>query len=291
MKPVIIIGAARSGTKLLRSIVASSRMYRSVPFDVNYIWRYGNEDLSHDVLTAQMMTAKTRKFIALRLCKLAGVSPEQGNFVEKSVSNTLRLPFVLRVFPDAKFIFLIRDGRDVTESAYRCWQERPSVGYILQKIRTFPWLTCSKYGCKYVRNVAARVLGLTSSVRTWGPRYEGIDEDLRQLSLWEVCALQWRKSIEHFESSRHLIPVDQLLELRYEDLVTMPKDCAARIANFVNLDGSGQMRRYMADHITQARIGSHLRLSTQELETLDNALGPTLVRWNYPYYGHNKLAA
>ena len=40
---VIIIGAARSGTKYLRDVLATAPNAARVPYDINYIWRYGSE--------------------------------------------------------------------------------------------------------------------------------------------------------------------------------------------------------------------------------------------------------
>ncbi len=47
---VIVIGAARSGTKVLREMLAASPNVAAVSFDVNFIWRTGNEGEANDVL-------------------------------------------------------------------------------------------------------------------------------------------------------------------------------------------------------------------------------------------------
>ena len=46
--PVIVIGAARSGTKVLRDLIASHPRFRAVPYDVNYLWRMGTESVPYD---------------------------------------------------------------------------------------------------------------------------------------------------------------------------------------------------------------------------------------------------
>ena len=46
--------------------------------------------------------------------------------VEKSVSNTLRVRFVDAVFPDAQYVVIVRDGRDVAASARAQWSTRSS---------------------------------------------------------------------------------------------------------------------------------------------------------------------
>src|SRR5688572_31535031 len=86
--PVIILGAARSGTKLLRALVAATRCYVEVPFDVNYIWRYGNESCSHDALNPEHLTERTKRFVRERIGRCAGLPNSSMAFVEKTVSNT-----------------------------------------------------------------------------------------------------------------------------------------------------------------------------------------------------------
>jgi hypothetical protein len=43
-RPVIILGAARSGTKYLRDILATAPNAARVTYGINYIRRYGSED-------------------------------------------------------------------------------------------------------------------------------------------------------------------------------------------------------------------------------------------------------
>ena len=52
---VIIIGAARSGTKYLRDVLATAPNAARVPYDINYIWRYGSESHPDDALPASLV--------------------------------------------------------------------------------------------------------------------------------------------------------------------------------------------------------------------------------------------
>ena len=57
MKPnvIVIIAAARSGTKMLRHILDASQEISSYPYDANYIWKYGNFQLNHDEILAHIL--------------------------------------------------------------------------------------------------------------------------------------------------------------------------------------------------------------------------------------------
>ena len=59
-KPVIIIvGAARSGTNMLRDILCFFNGVETWPCDeINYIWRYGNASFPTDGFSRDMATKK-----------------------------------------------------------------------------------------------------------------------------------------------------------------------------------------------------------------------------------------
>ena len=63
MQPIIILGAGRSGTKFFRDVLLHSQETCAVPYDVNFIWRYGNESCEHDELSVDMATEPIKKYI------------------------------------------------------------------------------------------------------------------------------------------------------------------------------------------------------------------------------------
>lgn len=278
---VIVLGAARSGTKLMRGLIADLTGYRMVPWDVNYLWRFGNESYVDDALPAAAATTKAKTFIKRQINRHAGNPNADIPFVEKTVGNVLRIPFVHSIFSDARFVHVIRDGRDVTESAARCWRDPPTAAYMLQKLKSFPWLACGGYGGSYAYRVFMRRLGLARHLASWGPRYPGIDEDVRQRSLIEVCALQWRACVEAYESARQQFRDGQILELRYEDLAREPDTLVVRLADFLQVDVDRQAADKFKSGITAANIGKYGMLAADELQTVLEITLPVLGRWGY----------
>jgi hypothetical protein len=278
--PVIILGAARSGTRLLRSLIASGDQHVEVPYDVNYIWRYGNESCPNDCLAAATVTDEMRAFIRSRIGCCAGALENQP-FVEKTVGNILRIPFVKSIYPEAKFLFLVRNGRDVIESAHRCWKKPPAAGYLLDKIKTFPWWTCRNYAGQYVRQIAARSLRLSPQLKSWGPRYDGIDVDVRTRSLLEVCCRQWVACIEAYEHDRQCLPINIRLEVRYEDLINNGAEQAERLASFLDIADATPMVEFAKTKISGASIGTYARLNEGQQCLIELVAGRTLDRWGY----------
>ncbi|MEM7128350.1 MAG: sulfotransferase [Chloroflexota bacterium] len=235
-RPVFIIGAARSGTKLLRDTIARHPDIDKVPYDVNYIWRMGNQETAHDELTTHSVTSEVKAKIRHQLKKY-----HRGNavLIEKTVSNCLRIPFVNAIYPNAHFIHLIRDGYDVIESSYRQWTASPDWRYILKKASTYPITIAPSYAFKYLMTIGNKMISTQGQPHsTWGPVYDGMQDDLTQLTLLEVCAMQWQKCVLHPFNTLKSIPSERVITVRYADFVQSPKQILGDITEFIGGDDS-----------------------------------------------------
>lgn len=281
-RPIVVLGAARSGTKFLRAVIASSDSVAATPYDMNYVWRFGNEACPHDAFTADMATPRSVRFIQRQLARAAGLQANDPRaLVEKTVSNPLRLAFVRRVLPDARFVHLIRDGRDVVESSMRCWREPPRGGYVMKKLACYPWRACLPYAAKHALRTAGRALGVTPAVASWGPRYQGIDRDVRDESLAYVCSRQWQQSVDGLADMRDHLGEGDLYELRYEQLARRPAQTALALAEWLNLPDAPRVARYAADSASASSLGGFRRLGEVDQRTVLQVLAPTLQRWGY----------
>lgn len=217
---VFLIGAARSGTKFLRDVLGSSGDVAFVPFDINYVWRYGEEWRSDDVIPEEAANRRRREYIQhaiLRFSKASTGMPRK--VLEKTVSNCFRVPYVFRMFPDARFIHLVRDGRDVAESAARMWQAGPDVQRLIEKAKSFP-IRHYRYAVWFMVNRmrAAKRQGQRRSI--WGPRYPDLEGDLESSSIVELAAKQWEQSVRFARQGLSCVPDDQKITVRYEDLLS-----------------------------------------------------------------------
>ncbi|BDX07666.1 sulfotransferase family protein [Planctobacterium marinum] len=240
LTPVFLIGAGRSGTKFLRSVLSASRYVVSVPYDVGYVWRYGNESVPHDELLPSHVNASIKKYIRNELPKLVdSASTKKPLFLlEKSVPNSLRPAFLYEIYPEAKFIHLVRDGRAVTESSIRQWKSSPERGYLLKKLRYFP-LKNYRYAIWYIVNMLKGIF-LKRGQMTWGPRYNGIDEDARALTVELVCARQWRKCIEIAEEQLKVVPKSQVFDINYDKMME-DESVIRELVDFIGLEDAEQV--------------------------------------------------
>ena len=215
--PILLIGAARSGTKFLRSLLAAGAGVKAVPYDVNYVWRYGHEDAPDDRLDPAEMTQAQRAFIRKTIPQLAKAGPRDV-VVEKTVSNTLRIPYAAKAFPEARFVHLIRDGRDVAESAMRQWQAPPDWSALFEKLRGMP-LANLGYVAWFAKNFVSGMARGRGGGHVWGPRFAGIEDFAATHTLAETCAAQWAQSVTQASADLAHLPEGQVYEIRYEDLI------------------------------------------------------------------------
>lgn len=125
--------------------------------------------------------------------------------VNKRIANNLRIPLLAQAMPDARFIFLVRDGRAVAHS--------------LSKVDWWPESIVWWYG---------------ATPRQWVA--EGGDP-------WELCARNWVEELRAAEHGLASVPAAQRLDLRYEDFVAAPLDTLEQVARFAGLGPDPRWRR------------------------------------------------
>ena len=280
LQPVFLIGAGRSGTKFLRSVLAESDEVATIPYDVGYVWRYGNESHPDDELTVDMLTPQIKKYIHKTLPKLADVkSIGKSRFLlEKSVPNTLRVNYLYKIYPNAKFIHLVRDGRAVTESAMRLWQTPPEKGYLFKKLHYFP-LSNYRYAYWYLLNVIKGKLKGGRGQQIWGPRYSGIYEDLENASLSQICARQWSRCIEVACKQLASIPKNQVLTVSYESMME-GDDVICSIINFLRLEESKAVLDFFHKKLEPLNKDKWRgSLSKEDLHTFEKECASTLSKF------------
>lgn len=253
VRHIVIIGAARSGTKMLRSALATATGAGVVPYDIGYVWRAGNERLRDDVIAPGQLDQRGRELIQRFVDGYAAGAPPV--VIEKTVGNTLRVPFVASVFPDAKYIHLLRDGVDVVESARRQWTAGSDWRYIAAKARHVPLRLAPRFGAGYAASLGARMFSRDRRVGSWGPRYPGMEGDLRTEDLLVVCARQWRESVlaatRAFEDLR--FPV---YEVRYEDLVSDSVPVLRKLTEFLEVPAAADDIVAAAETVRGDRVSS-----------------------------------
>ena len=199
--------------------------------------------------------------------------------LEKTPSNSLRMPFVDRVLPGCLFVQLIRNGQDSALSILKFWQQFSSgvrSDKLLQRLkeispRQIPY---------YAREFAKRAFpGSMAGVRAWGPRLPGMEQLVRELGILPVCCLQWRMCVEsacHFGRS---LPPTRYLECRLED---MCDDLIRKLQDFCELEDDPAVWDYFKKNYDPTMTGVRSAAATEEeLEIIRQWIEPTMQWLGY----------
>jgi len=266
--PIVIVGAGRSGTKLLRGILVSHPDTVCFPREINYIWRYGNAGYPTDELLLEHARPTVVRYIRNRIASLS-LRNGGARVVEKTCANSLRVDFCHRVVPDAFFIHLVRDGRAVAESARRRWQAGPELGYLLEKARWVPPSDVPYYALRYLRHQVGRLRSAERAQSSWGPRFTGLDSLVENLTLIEVCGLQWRACVQAADAALRRLPSSQCITVRYEDLVADPMPVVRELLDRAGLAFVAECGTYVHSQVQGGNLSKwRERLSQEELRLL-----------------------
>lgn len=278
----VIIGAPRSGTNMLRDVLTSLEGIETWPCDeINYIWRHGNIRHPSDEISADLATAKVRKYIRDHFDSIIKKTGAEA-VVEKTCANSLRVPFVDQVVPEAKYLFIYRDGIDATGSARLRWTAKMDVAYILEKVRFVPKVDLPYYAFRYLWARLYRFFSKEKRLAFWGPALYNMQDILQKHSLDEVCALQWQRCVEQSEKAFSTMPDAKVLRIRYEDFVQSPKDELKRILDFMGRQVSEEILASTVSGVSSKSLGKGRQsLGEEKVRQLEELVGDTLKRYGY----------
>jgi hypothetical protein len=142
--------------------------------------------------------------------------------VEKLPINSFRAEYVNAMFPDAKFVHLVRNGMDVA-------------GSIANVARRGGWFGHNDYKWHLLLELArARGAGEIGDLCS--------NDFLR--GLWE-----WRLSVQTAQASLAQLPASRTFELRYEHLVDEPLDSCRLLETFLELPPDPAVRSFAVSSI------------------------------------------
>jgi hypothetical protein len=230
--PVIVIGAARSGTNMLRNVLTSLPGFVTWPCDeLPFIWKHGWRDFPHDEFTQDMATPRVRKFLAKQFQAIQTLPDDV--VVEKTCANSLRLGFVARAVPGAKFLIIVRQPHDAIASAMLRWTGQFDLRYSLAKARYVPVTDIPYYGLKYLRNRMGRLFSREKQLGYWGPVFKGMDQERRRVSLAQLATMQWARCMERTLADLDIPDTGSWMMIRYEEFVSEPTSEFQKILEFL----------------------------------------------------------
>jgi hypothetical protein len=281
LRPVFVIGAPHSGTDLVaRALKRSTGFHVTIGqqnvMHVVYAFArrpsiaHGRGEAAASVLRDAFAQAWRVSPHACQTCsaacRLAGgvysagpcvAERTIGRYADASPDLLYCTGIILDAFPDALFVQVIRDGRDVVagmlgDSEALTWF-RPSFANLDSEFPN-PFLG--------VENETDRA-GWT------------------ELSLAGKCAMRWRSAVRMSARLRYTLSAQQLTTLRYEELVTRPEATAGTMSEFVGARVSAiALRDRHAQHFL-APGSWRQALSTEQATEVEKIAGDELRRVGY----------
>ncbi len=155
---VFVLGFARSATTLLEQALAGHEQVRVLSeretlLDATAEFLGDPEGLER-LMAADEPDLEPFREAYWRRVREAGVNPSGAVLVDKHPFNSLRLPLIARLFPEARILFAVRDPRDVVLS---CLRRRFEINPI-----TFELLTLE--GCARLYSAAMRISSRTNEL-------------------------------------------------------------------------------------------------------------------------------
>lgn len=283
--PLIIIGAGRSGTNILRDTICKLDGFDTWDCDeINPIWRHGNIRAENDEFDADMANPKVIKFIRHRFIKQWKLSGQPDFLVEKTCANSLRVPFIVKILPEAKFLFIVRNGFDVVASAEKRWRgemEIESSNYYWSKIKHTPLQDLPIYGIRFLQARFGMFLKNRKHLAFWGPQFAALKNVSGDVSLNTLCAMQWAACVSKAADDFQDISDDRVHNIKYEEFTASPVDEMARIYEFLQRDVHRQALRSACSSVKQSSVGKGNNLQSAQNEQLVSIMADALSSLGY----------
>jgi hypothetical protein len=184
--------------------------------------------------------------------------------VEKTPANSLRIPFLAALFPDAKFIVLVRRAEDVISSLMEGWKF---------------W---SRTECGEWHYTKWHYL-VPPGWNEWTGR-----------TLQEICAFQWVSSVTHAWDDVQQYANGRFILVRHEDALADPHGVYRNILEFCELPVSAYWDRQFTKvqgqafvrHGSKPKVNKWKELHGAEVESVRHLFAPVMQQF-YPEAGES----
>ena len=278
--PIIVVGAPRSGTKMLREMLKLHPHITGAQYEKEKVWCHGNEDRLNSSLRQQDLSPEIERFIQLHF-QNASIKNSGKWIADKNVANSLRLEFVRAVFPGSPIIHIVRDGRDAVASSMERWKNPADLKYIIRN-KAFPLEELPYFLKRQLKWKLEKILSKKRHVGWWGPKFSDMEELRAKYSLIELCGIQWKRCTEAALESLGKIEPMSFFQMKYEDVVSNPTQIMIQVFNFLGLSVDSLTIDRFCSYIKRGSIGRwQTTFSATDIDLLMNHIEETLMKLSY----------
>jgi Sulfotransferase family len=286
--PIFIVGCPRSGTTFLEDCIAAARQveaFTGVLVSPRLLHLVGDrasrgEDVAPLLLAMRdnFWQAFWRRvfFFSERVGEVAARQKPLSNLFQRphldGISFCYKEPFlcfaidqVAQHFPKAKFLHIVRDGRDCADSL-----ERTYTAALSDEVLTDERLAQSKNSEIGVYRRWEKYF-----MPWWIPT--GREAEFISHSTYGRCVWMWKEMVARAANCGHTLGSTRYLELSYNELVSAPREHSQRIVDFLHIGDMPRLVKRM-DRALTTSVGINKRRQTQERIDEANQIAGDLFR-------------
>jgi hypothetical protein len=246
-RPIFAIGCPRSGTSIF------ARLLGEHPDIINYseagtIWdpdNYYNGEADHHWTVDEVREKDVQRIVSH--FRFEQWMSKRKRLLNKHLRNSVRIAYIKKIFPDATFIHVIRDGRAVVNSILRKVEEQP-----YRKEIPF-WNFCKP------------------------PNWR----ELQQKDAVAQTAWQWREIVQHILTFSAELK-NRYIEVKYDQLCSEPREMLAHVLTKLEMeDRGGFLMRKIPDKLRDADYKWKQYLNEAEIKVINEIQEPLLRQLGY----------
>lgn len=277
--PIILLGNTRSGTTIVQKVVSTHPDIVEW-YEPRTLWLYADPGRRHDEFDESDATDKVKRYIRDQFLKF---QQQHGNHLvmEKTPANILKIPYVRAIFPEATYLFMVRNPFSFISSVEMKWQRTLTSTGIRRRLQSTPITQLHHYTGRFIRQYFDKRILRRKYQALWGPRYKGIEEDLKTHDLLTVIARQWSVCSRKAEKDLALFGPGEVLRLRYEDFVADPISDLERICAHCGLEMTNDMVRAAKEWVAPDRQLKWQRFDPADLARILPEIEDEMQRHGY----------
>jgi hypothetical protein len=277
--PIFLLGNVRSGTSMMHDLFDMHPEVKSW-YEPRTIWTYADPARRHDRFDENDATPRVIRYIRGRFLKYQRQHGD-ARIMEKTPSNLLRIPYVNAIFPEARYLYLVREPLANISSSELMWTQPIHRHKVWRRLKETPKTQLYYYAARYVVDHARVRLLRKRYLSVWGVRYPGVYRDIKRMRVEEVIARQWVACSRQARADLASLDPGVVLHMRYEDFVAAPVEQFERILRHFDLDMTPEIERALRERIDPNRQQKWKRLDPDAIGAALPILSEEMRRHGY----------
>lgn len=264
--PIFLIGNYRSGTTITQKLIG---LHPGIItwYEPRTLWLYADPVRDHDEFAECDATERVTRYIRSRFLRYQ-LRHGDRQIMENTPSNVLRVPYVSAIFPECIYLYMTRNPFSCINSMELKWQRTKTWAGIWRSVSVTPITQLHYYARDFVKQVFVKKILKKKYSPIYGPRYKGIDKDLKRHDRLQVIARQWALGNRKAREDLTRLGDGRVLSFRYEDLMQEPETVLRRIYDHCGLICDNDIVRTAKQMVDPGRQEKWVRLDRDDLKAI-----------------------